>query len=83
MHEIYDMYSNLPPTPKAVPKSAPAEITTFTHAQSKWAYFGEKRAESSRDRDEEGEERKGDRIRREREREREMEINVAREENMV
>lgn len=53
MHEIYDIYSNLPPpTPKVVPKSAPAMVTTFAQAQSKWAYFGEKRAESKEGREE-------------------------------
>ncbi|ETI23277.1 hypothetical protein G647_05076 [Cladophialophora carrionii CBS 160.54] len=46
MHEIYDIYSQLPPTPKATPKSAPSMVTTFAQAESKWAYFGEKRAES-------------------------------------
>ncbi|KIW75908.1 hypothetical protein Z517_10653 [Fonsecaea pedrosoi CBS 271.37] len=41
MHEIYEIYSKLPPGPK----SAPARITTFAMAESKWAYFGQKRAE--------------------------------------
>ncbi|EXJ93127.1 hypothetical protein A1O3_01684 [Capronia epimyces CBS 606.96] len=45
MHEIIDLYTtearNLPPGPK----SAPARITTFAQADSKWAYFGAKRAE--------------------------------------
>lgn len=45
MHEIIDLYTNearnLPP----VPKSAPARITTFAQADSKWAYIGAKRAE--------------------------------------
>ncbi|KIX98193.1 uncharacterized protein Z520_06273 [Fonsecaea multimorphosa CBS 102226] len=40
-HEIYEIYSKLPPTPK----SAPPRITTFAMAESKWAYFGQKRAE--------------------------------------
>ncbi|KIW97137.1 uncharacterized protein Z519_02529 [Cladophialophora bantiana CBS 173.52] len=40
MNEIYEIYSNLPPTPK----SAPPRITTFAMADSKWAYFGQKRA---------------------------------------
>ncbi|OAP61080.1 hypothetical protein AYL99_03281 [Fonsecaea erecta] len=41
MHEIYEIYSKLP----ATPKSAPPRITTFAMAESKWAYFGQKRAE--------------------------------------
>ncbi|EXJ91341.1 hypothetical protein A1O1_04453 [Capronia coronata CBS 617.96] len=49
MHEIIDLYTSegrnrnqhLPPGPK----SAPARITTFAQAGSKWAYFGAKRAE--------------------------------------
>jgi hypothetical protein len=52
MHEIYDIYSKLPPTPKTMPKSAPSTVTTFAQAESKWAYFGQKRAESrSRERE--------------------------------
>ncbi|KAJ9612152.1 hypothetical protein H2200_003749 [Cladophialophora chaetospira] len=50
MHEIYDIYSQLPPTPKPAPKSAPAHVASFAQAESKWAYFGQKRAES-RDRE--------------------------------
>ncbi|KIW71316.1 hypothetical protein PV04_03498 [Phialophora macrospora] len=46
MHEIYDIYSKLPPTPKTMPKSAPSMVTTFAQAESKWSYFGQKRAES-------------------------------------
>ncbi|KAL2398949.1 hypothetical protein ABEF93_006597 [Exophiala dermatitidis] len=50
MHEIINLYTytsseargrlKLPP----VPKSAPATIGTFAQAESKWAYFGAKRA---------------------------------------
>lgn len=49
MHDIIDLYTyasearrkpKLPP----VPKSAPATVMTFAQAESKWAYFGAKRA---------------------------------------
>ncbi|EXJ62867.1 hypothetical protein A1O7_03309 [Cladophialophora yegresii CBS 114405] len=35
MHEIYDIYSQLPPTPKAIPESAPSMVTTFAQAETK------------------------------------------------
>ena len=55
MHEIYDIYSKLPPTPRVVPKSAPPNVNTFAQAESKWGYIGQKRAESQgRDRHGEG-----------------------------
>ena len=57
MHEIYDIYCKLPPTPKFVPKSAPATVTSFAQADSKWAYFGQKRAESRNREPDEGRER--------------------------
>ncbi|KAL2433421.1 hypothetical protein ABEF95_005432 [Exophiala dermatitidis] len=49
MHDIIDLYtyaseSRRKPKLPPVPKSAPATVMTFAQAESKWAYFGAKRA---------------------------------------